>query len=725
MPADCVTTRACRASLLVPFVLFGASPALAQFAPGPNPITGTVGAQTLTAGTGTINAGGAISIPSGSTVGLAMTGTSTLNNNGTIQTLGSGRAIDSNSGIANLSVNNTGLISSVSSDAFRVNTDSAVSLINSGTIQVTAGGQAIDWAAITSKSNMLTNQGTGIITAVGEDAVRPGSNGVVINAGTISATPTGGASPSGSDGIDVRTFTGISVTNTGLITGRAGIATDGSNTGPSAITVNNNTGGVIAGVNGSGINIDGVSASVTANVTNQFGATIKGGVLAAATAGDGDGVDIDGVLTLNNSGDILALGAKGNGSDGLPNGAQAVSIGGGTIVNNATGRIIGSTLLADAPGGDATRAGEGILSDNSSQGNAVAITTVTNDGLVQGRSGAAIRFISTFADSVTNNATGTIQGAGVGAAIQTGNGDNTVTNRGAIIGDNGSAINLQGGNDTLNLYTGSSVAGAIDGGAGNDALHLLGTASGALGAVSNIETLNVDAGHWVVNNAQSYSAGGAIAVGASLQIDHSSAAFGGSFIVSGTLASDPSTLSFGDLNIDATGLIDAGADRYKIAGDFNNHSTQDTQWDTSNAILEFTGVPGTSHRLLLASADLGEKFGGFTNDFEWRQLLIDDDNALVLLAGSPNGTVFYVDQLIGAKITGDAITNITGNGFDIYYNAAAPENAYLRGGSYGLLGGGELIAAVPEPGTLVFLLSGLGVLLIFRRRRTGIPLGAL
>jgi len=54
-----------------------------------------------------------------------------------------------------------------------VNTDSVVFLINSGTIQVTNGGQAIDWAAITSKSNRLDNLAGGLITAVGEDAVRP------------------------------------------------------------------------------------------------------------------------------------------------------------------------------------------------------------------------------------------------------------------------------------------------------------------------------------------------------------------------------------------------------------------------------------------------------------------------------------------------------------------------------------------------------------------------
>jgi len=58
-----------------------------------------------------------------------MTGTSTLMNSGTIQQTGTGRAIDSNSGVANLTVTNTGLISSVSSDAFRVNTDSVVFLI--------------------------------------------------------------------------------------------------------------------------------------------------------------------------------------------------------------------------------------------------------------------------------------------------------------------------------------------------------------------------------------------------------------------------------------------------------------------------------------------------------------------------------------------------------------------------------------------------------------------
>jgi len=486
-----------------------AAPAYAQFAPTGPVITGTVTQQTLSSGTGTINAGGAISISTNG-VALTMTGVSTLINNGTIQTTGTGRAIDSNSGIGNLTVTNTGLISSTATDAFRVNTNSAVSLTNSGTIRVTAGGQAIDWAAISSASNILTNLVGGVISTVGEDAVRPGTNGIINNAGTISATPTGGASPSGSDGIDLRTFTGIQVTNTGSISGRHGIATDGSNVGPSTFTLNNNTGGTITAINGSGLNIDGVSVNVIANVVNQFGASIKGGVLSTATNGDGDGIDVDGVLTLNNSGTVLGLGARGVG-----NNAEGIAAGGGSITNTATGIIKGSTLLADAPNGDASKSGNGILIDDSNGGNAVAATSVNNSGLIEGVSGFGIKMIGNFANTITNNAGGEIKGAGTalvaGAAVQTGNGNDTVNNAGAIIGTNGLAIDMQGGNNTLNINgADASITGDINGGSGGTSNKLSfdmgdGNTFAYSGVISNFNTVEIESGTTRLEGANLFS----------------------------------------------------------------------------------------------------------------------------------------------------------------------------------------------------------------------------
>jgi len=500
-----------------------ALPSWAQFAPAGPTISGTVGAQTLAGGTGTINAGGAISIATNG-VALTMTGTSTLINNGSILTTGSGRAIDSNSGTANLTVTNNGLIRGVATDAFRVNTAaSSVWLTNSGTIEVTAGGQAIDWAAITTGSNRLDNLAGGVISAVGEDAVRPGTNGVVVNRGTISATPTGGASPSGSDGIDVRTFSGIQITNSGLVSGRHGIATDGANSA-STITITNETGGTIQALNGSGINIDGVFTSVKATVVNQLGAIIKGGVLAAATAGDGDGIDVDGILTLTNAGHILGLGAKGG-----TNNAEGIAAGGGSIVNLASGRIVGSTLLADAPNGDPTRAGNGILIDDSNGGHAVAATTITNSGLIQGVTGFAIKLIGTFANTITNLAGGVIEGAGTratsGAAVQTGNGNDTLVHAGTVIGHNGLAIDMQGGDNTLVIQGGAaSIVGDVDGGAGGTSNLLrfaLGAGNGFAygGAFSNFQSVELESGQVTLGGANDFSGAELRLAGGSLRIE--------------------------------------------------------------------------------------------------------------------------------------------------------------------------------------------------------------
>lgn len=632
--------------------------ALAQFT-----ISTTVNtAQTLTTGLGTVTGTGAISIASGSTVPLTMTGTSTLVNNGTIQTLGTGRAIDSNSGTANLTVTNIGLISSVSADAFRINTaGSSVSLTNSGTIRVTAGGQAIDWATITTGTNSLNNQATGFITAVGEDAVRPGQNGTITNAGTIAATPTVSAGVvSGSDGIDLRTEKTVTVTNSGVISGRHGIATDGANVGPSSLTVNNNAGTVQA-LNGSGLNVDGVNTSVTANVTNAFGATIKGGVLASATNGDGDGIDVDGVLTLNNSGDVLALGAKGVGSDTLPNNADGIALGGGSITNTATGRIIGSTLLEDAPNGDTSRAGNGILVDNSSGGNAIAATTVTNSGLIEGKTGVGIRIVGTFADTITNNAGGTIRGASTGAAIQTGDGADTLNNSGTIQNtSSGGAIALEGGSDTLNILGGAAViAGNIDGGTGTNTMNVdpgVGNTFSYAGQITNFNAVNVGAGTFSLAGSATVDAfvsvgSGGILGGTGTLLQSVSVQSGG-VIAAGN---SPGTLNIaGNLDVVAgagfnfeLGATPAASDLIAVSGMLNFVGPGTLTFNILNLGL----VPGTydlitfssSSGLALANLAFGATPLGFVGNF-----LLDGDSVSLVVTAIPEPSIYALVLGCGA-----------------------------------------------------------------------------
>ncbi len=120
------------------------------------------------------------------------------------------------------------------------------------------------------------------------------------------------------------------------------------------------------------------------------------------------------------------------------------------------------------------------------------------------------------------------------------------------------------GNDTVNLYTGSTT-GALDGGAGSDTIHLEGAGSGSLSNVSNFESLKVDGGTWSINGSQTYSGGVTIANGATavvsgtltadvtnngtVSVQGGSAAFGGNFVNNGAYLSDPSTQTFTNLTV--------------------------------------------------------------------------------------------------------------------------------------------------------------------------------
>lgn len=66
---------------------------------------------------------------------------------------------------------------------------------------------------------------------------------------------------------------------------------------------------------------------------------------------------------------------------------------------------------------------------------------------------------------------------------------------------------------------------------------------------------------------------------------------------------------------------------------------------------------------------------------------LDDSSTWTLTADS------YVTSLSGAQIDGSSISNIVGNGFNVYYDATDAANSTFNGGTYTLVNGGSLLPA--------------------------------
>ena len=80
-----------------------------------------------------------------------------------------------------------------------------------------------------------------------------------------------------------------------------------------------------------------------------------------------------------------------------------------------------------------------------------------------------------------------------------------------------------------------------------------------------------------------------------------------------------------------------------------------------------------------------------------KKIIIDPGQRLVLQDGNTVsvGGAQYAQIITGVAISGSVVTNITGNGLNLYYAADIPENAYLDGNRYKLTDGGELIPVTP------------------------------
>ena len=472
--------------------------------------------------TGSVSATGSLTV-SGSTVAVTLTGNNaTLSNLGSMVQTGTGRVIRDNTGVTGLMITNgsvsnaTALMQAADADVIQMNVkNGAVTLNNYGqmvSLNASAGGaQVVDFNAITTGANVVNNYAGAVMQSTNADAVRPGANGVLNNYGSIQSVAT---TDTGTDGVDFQNNSGVQLSNyaTGLISGARHGITGGAkdNTVVFTATINNSLGGMIRGNNGSGINLDGFNALQVVTVVNG------GSIIGNGVTGDGDGVDVDGLVNITNTGTIRSVNAVS--SSGMAF-SEGITVGGGSITNsglieglvaagntNAVGRGI-SLLGNDVTVGPLAGTREAIYGN--------AVVTNLSGGVIRGGSDSGIYVdgpASGFTVVINNNAGATILGGGtLNAAIHTGADNDTINNAGLINGaSSGMAIDMGAGNNTLYVSGGAaSIIGNINGGVGGNNTMTVAPGTGQsfayAGSISNFGTVEIQNGHVTFSGISDYS----------------------------------------------------------------------------------------------------------------------------------------------------------------------------------------------------------------------------
>ncbi|WP_332879592.1 PEP-CTERM sorting domain-containing protein [Massilia sp. S19_KUP03_FR1] len=530
------------------------------------------------AGAGAVAAGASLTV-AGPTAAVTMSGRrATFSNFGSVAQTGTGHAILARSGaglvITNGSRSNaTALIEATDSEAIQAKPDvSGIAIHNFGTVvshNVSGkGSQALDLSDVAG-TNTVNNHERGELRATDADAVRPGKQGIVVNAGKIVSLVKSSAKNIAA--IDAQSHTGIRVTNAsgGLIDGARHAITGGrKDDQPFTMTVNNEAGAIIRGKDGAGLNFDGIGAGQVITVRNH------GSILGTGLTGDGDGVDVDGLVDITNTGVIRSVNAFSKNEDG-PAFSEGISAGGGTIVNagtieglvaagntNAVGRaisLVGNNLKRGKPGER-----EGIYAN----------TRVVNQrrGMIRSASESAIVAAgnpNAFTITIDNQAGATIEGGGTSeAALRSTSNRTSITNAGTIDGAaSNKAIQFGQANNTLIVQGGSAVIkGAIDGGPGGGNTMVVDAGAGRqfayAGTIARFDTLDVKTGNARLSGQLSFKnktvvSGGTLTLVGAQPIAPGSALVlaGGILNVAGT---GPAGQAFASLSLEGDAVIESG-----------------------------------------------------------------------------------------------------------------------------------------------------------------------
>lgn len=594
-------------------------------------------------------------------------GNAVVDNSGTIEA--SSRVLNTTAGATgSFTFNNEadGVVRGSLNPQQRAHADATVTINNAGLME--ASGRVIDFQTLASGGADVTinNLAGGTIRQTGSDTdvIRPGQNTTVNNWGMITTAP---GFVGGGDLIDFQSGTGGKVNN---YAGGWMEASRHAVTGDNSVAVFNE--GTMIGRNGSAVNIDnGGSEAEKVFITNR--GTMEGRS-AELSDSDGDAIDVDGLAQVLNYGRIAGLGAEGY-HDGEPNVSEGIAIGGGTIVNNASGEIYGY--------------GRAIQVDNSSNANALGATTIVNDGLIRGdghgpegvdpadaarfdlRGNEAINLVGDYDDFVGNNSTGRIVGG-----ISMGGGRDTLNNSGSIVATGGAAINMGAGNDQVNLYVGSTVTGTILLGAGDDVLN---STSAAAYVVDGGDGNDSIAMYYTIFGGDDVLFGGA-------GNDHISGGLGEDRIDGGL---DNDTLygeNGDDLILGGAGndRIDGGADDDVIFGDAGN--------DTIIGGLgsdTIKGNAGDDIFVVNSTADGRDSYDGGAGTDTLDYSAVGTAVTLTLRDGAAStfatDTIENVENVIGGsvndRLTGNGLANVlTGNAGDDVLKGGAGDDT-LDGGT--------------------------------------------
>lgn len=302
-----------------------------------------------------------------------------------------------------------------------------VEITNDGSV-----GSEDDHAIEADDDVTVTNNGD--ITSDSKDGIHVDKDAVIVNNGTIDGADEGiqagegstitnnGAITGGDRGIDAEEDD-VTVTNAGSV----GAASDGIRVGANGNVTNTAQGvidagedGIQAGANSMVVNNGTIFAGKEGVNANEYGATvINNGTINSVD----DAINAAGGATIVNTGTLYVTGVQ-----------DGIDLDDGTVLN--TGTII-------SVGGE-----DGIDFDEDGTGPSM----VTNSGFISGH-------IGINADEA--------DGA-----------DQTIFNTGMIIGTGGTAVALRGGNDTLQVGTGSLIDGLIDLGTGDNTFEIVGPVSG-------------------------------------------------------------------------------------------------------------------------------------------------------------------------------------------------------------------------------------------------------